>query len=228
MCDQFVELQRVLDGALSEKRHLQVLEAGCGSRTNVRLPVDSYVIGIDISAEQLQRNSGLDEKILGDIQSYPLPNSCFDVVVCWEVLEHVSDVTSALINLLRSSKDGGIVILALPNVYSVKGMVTKLTPHAVHCWFYKEFMRDQSVEPFPTYLRMSCSPAHIMRLANSFGFLVKYFSAYESPWQQAIRTRRGITSWRWEAIKWMCNVFTLGKISVDLTDFILVLEKPSA
>jgi ubiquinone/menaquinone biosynthesis C-methylase UbiE len=223
--DQIAELQRALDDLLRGRRGLRILEAGCGSRTNVRLPASSYITGIDISEEQLQRNSGVDEKIVGDIQSFDLPDSSYDVVICWEVLEHVPEVSRALLNLFRSTKPGGFVILALPNVYSLKGMITKMTPYSLHTWFYTQFLKDPKIKPFPTYLRLSASPRSIARLAGACGFSVEYLSSYESPWQRTIREKYGITGYRWEAMKWLVNRLSFWRIKADLTDFILVLRK---
>ena len=67
-------------------REVTVLEAGCGSLTYLNFGSRSRVIGIDISREQLDRNEVLDERILGDLETYSLAEDAYDAIVCWYVL----------------------------------------------------------------------------------------------------------------------------------------------
>jgi len=55
----------------------------------------------------LRRNAHLDEKILGDIQTYRWPVPRFDAVVCGDVPEHLPRPTAALDNLFDAVKPGG-------------------------------------------------------------------------------------------------------------------------
>src|SRR5262249_30880917 len=83
--------EAVSDAANSQlegKTHIKLLEAGCGSATHVRFKPVVHAVGIDISKEQLDRNTAVQEKILGDLQEYPLPKSEYDVALCWMVLAH--------------------------------------------------------------------------------------------------------------------------------------------
>ncbi len=62
----------------------------------------------------------------------------------------------------RALKPDGIMVLALPNLMSVKGLVTKFTPHAFHTWFYRRVYRsaktgEDDEGPFPTYFRRAVS-----------------------------------------------------------------------
>lgn len=74
-------MTRLLDGC----EPIAVLEAGCGSTSHIDLGDKCRLTGIDISENQLRRNAYLDERILGDIQSYHWTVSRFDTVVCWDV-----------------------------------------------------------------------------------------------------------------------------------------------
>ena len=70
-------------------KKLIVLEAGCGTKGYIQLPKSVYKVGIDISEKQLDQNNELAEKVLGDIQYFDFPENKFDVIVCWDVLEHL-------------------------------------------------------------------------------------------------------------------------------------------
>ena len=115
------ELQSVIGRFFSDGRSFEVLEAGCGSSRHIELGDRARIVGIDISEEQLARNDRLDRKILGDVQTHDFAPECFDLIVCWDVLEHLPEPERALRSFARASKAGGVILLALPNVFSLKG-----------------------------------------------------------------------------------------------------------
>ena len=164
----FSDLQIFVDGELGG-RPVHLLEAGCGSASNLRFDKKARVTGIDISRKQLERNALLDEKILGDVQRYEFPQDSFDAIICWDVLEHLPLPQLALRQFSRAVKPGGIVILKLPNVLSVKGLVTKFFPHWLHVLAYRYFYGEkdagkEDTAPFKTFLRFSISARAIQRL----------------------------------------------------------------
>ena len=152
---------------------LRVLDAGCGRSSAVALDAASlpvsregvHVTGLDVDAGALSSNHWLDDRILGSVETYPLPAEAFDIVVCWDVLEHLSRPTLAIENLARALKPGGVMFLGFPNVLSFKGIVTKVTPHWFHRWVYKHVYRSD-LEPYPTVLRLTIRPAAIRRWAE--------------------------------------------------------------
>ncbi len=73
MSDALASLQAMLDGRLSHRERFRALEAGCGSLSNIRLGPKAYIVRIDISDKQLQKNTAIHEKILGDLQTYDFP-----------------------------------------------------------------------------------------------------------------------------------------------------------
>jgi 2-polyprenyl-3-methyl-5-hydroxy-6-metoxy-1,4-benzoquinol methylase len=171
------EVSVVCNSALKSKTRIRLLEAGCGSSSHVEFKAAVDTVGIDISKEQLDRNALMKEKILGDIQDYPLPRDEFDVVVCWWVLEHVPRPNDALANMFGSVKPDGLVVLAVPNLLSYKGIITKFTP----LWFHRLYsyaMRWRS-HPFPTYLRAAIMPKNMIRLSQQSGFSPIYFKLIE-------------------------------------------------
>src|SRR4029077_10901958 len=125
-------VQAIVDKMFARGDTIRVLEAGCGSRSFIQFGSKAYLAGIDVSKEQLEKNNVLQEKILGDIETFPLPPASFDIIICWDVLEHWPHPERALRNFLYAVRPGGILILAAPVVSSLKGLVTKFTPH----WFH--------------------------------------------------------------------------------------------
>ena len=172
---------------LRGKSTIKVLEAGCGSASHIGFEAAVHAVGIDISREQLDRNATIQESIQGDLQTYPLPKNEFDVVVCWTVLEHLSRPDDALLNMFRSVRPGGLVILGFPNLVSIKGVVTKFTPLWFHTLFYR--LQHYKSSPFPTYFRMAIMPHRIMRLAEKNGFSVELCRIVEGRVTQKFRAR---------------------------------------
>jgi len=189
---QVVALQSLVDKFSSCHDKINILEAGCGSYSYITVPHDkSYIVGIDISEEQLQKNTIVHEKILGDIQSYPLLPAEFDMIVCWWVLEHLSQPQKALKNFLCAIKEGGIIILAVPNVFSIKGLLAKYTPFWFHRLYYRIFFPNMGYTPFPTFLRFSISPLSIRRFASKNGLSIEYSCLYDPPsWTKTLKNIR--------------------------------------
>jgi len=144
---------------LGSLQTLNVLEAGCGSVSCLNLD-QCYVVGIDISREQLDRNPLLNERVHGDLHTYENAGwtDYFDFVVCWNVIEHLHDPGSVIAKLVRWTRPGGRIVLAFPNPQSLRGVVTKYTPLGFHR-FIKGIVRPRHARSyfrkhtFKTYMR---------------------------------------------------------------------------
>jgi SAM-dependent methyltransferase len=138
-----------------------VLEVGCGRYRHFDYPATMSIAGLDISADQLAQNQYAQEKFLGDAQTYQLDRE-FDAVVSIFLLEHLDQPAAALHNMWRWTRPGGLLIIAVPNVYSVKGLVTKLSPFWFHHFAYKYiYRREYSI--FPTTMRWCIAPRALRR-----------------------------------------------------------------
>lgn len=158
---------------------LRVLDAGCGSGANGRrgVPEGTYLVGLDVSADALALNTHLDEAICGDLQTYRLEPESFDVIICHDVLEHLDRPSNALENLMQALRPGGELRVACPNVWSGKGLITKLTPHSFHVWVYQRLLGwahagKPGYGPFPTPMRLAMAPHTMKRFARDRGLHV--------------------------------------------------------
>ena len=209
---------------LQDRSNLKLLEAGCGSASYFRFANVCHRTGIDISPEQLERNQIMHEKILGDLQTYPLPAGEFDIVVCWNVIEHLSRPREALLNMFRTLKPGAVLVLGFPNLLSFKGLVTKLTPH----WFHKLFYRRMKYRfrPFPTYLRLAVLPNRVIKYAQVHGLQVVFQSLHEGGVTQRFKQSVLLARAFFAAVDAVLRVFTFGKCqSLYLDNCALVLQK---
>ncbi len=192
---------------------MRVLDAGCGRGLHaIELDDDSYVVGIDVSEDALAANTSSDEKLVGDLQTYPLPANSFDIAVCWEVLEHIPRPFDAMDNMIGAIKPGGRLVLGVPNVFSPKALVAKFTPHSFHIWVYKHVFKfkvagQPGYGPYRTYLRWDLRPDGIVGYAASRGLEVAEIEQYESDdipvmrrfWERHPRFTNGLTR-VWKAV----------------------------
>jgi SAM-dependent methyltransferase len=91
-----------------------VLDFGCGSKPYESLftGVESY-IGVDmLDTGHPHRQSRVD--VFYDGERLPFPDSAFDGIVSFEVLEHVFNPETVLGELRRVLKPGGMMLLTLP------------------------------------------------------------------------------------------------------------------
>ncbi len=113
----------------------EVLDAGCGVGYGAKILTEAgaaRVIGLDIAAEAVQdaiiRAGGVGEFVVGDLEQLPFMPCSFDVVVCFEVIEHVHRRELALDELRRVLRPEGVLIVSSPN----RNVYLPGNPHHVH------------------------------------------------------------------------------------------------
>src|SRR4030081_1701786 len=96
---------------------LAIYEAGGGSTSFLPLDVlrRADVTVVDIDPEQLRNNDYAQTTILGDIQAYRFAPDSFDLVICYNVIEHLADVEAALEGFCMALKRGGLIAIGAPN-----------------------------------------------------------------------------------------------------------------
>ena len=182
---------------------LTILEAGCGRLSHWDYPAGAAVSGLDISVEQLERNERVQEKFLGDVQTWETDRQ-WDVVASVYVLEHVEDPRRAVANMLSWTRPGGLLVLAIPNALSLKGLVTKFTPFGFHGWFYRNIYRRPHAI-FPTVMDWSITPANLRRQLDGHTVVLEHFDTetlsrvFDIPYQLLVGTLRVLTFGRWQA-----------------------------
>lgn len=224
-------VQHALDTMLEEAEELKVLEAGCGSASHLRFGPNVAITGIDISETALVSNSILRERICGDIQTYDLPESEFDFVSCWNVLEHVASPRQAIANLARTLSPGGLIVLATPNVLSFEALLTKLTPHWFHVFVYKHVFdrKDAGKDgyaPFRTYLRLSIAPKRLEKFVTGLGLEIVQSQRYALESQMLyLRRTHPAVYWAYKVFARASQILSLGMIHPYHSAYIALLRK---
>lgn len=101
----------------------RVLEVGCGDGYFVSRvlaePFWSSYVGIDLSLsklEQFRARIGGSRALAADAETLPLAAESFDLVLCFETLEHLPDPGATLREIHRVLRPRGVLVLSTPYV----------------------------------------------------------------------------------------------------------------
>jgi SAM-dependent methyltransferase len=119
-----------------------VLDAGCGVGWGSAVLSEAgaeRVVGIDVNPEALAsaRERTGDRAatfVQGDLQELPFADGSFDLIVCFEAIEHVQDPERALDAIRRVLAPGGLLVISSPN----RGVYPSCNPHHV-----REYASDE-------------------------------------------------------------------------------------
>lgn len=205
----------------------RVLDAGCGRQLPFRVPDSARIVGLDVSEDSLAGNDRVDERIVGNVETYPLEERAYDAAVCWWVLEHVSNPKAAIANLACCLRPAGVLVVAVPNFWSAKALITKLTPHRFHVWIYRRLLGYSAAgepghPPFKTYMRFAVAPSSLERLAAANGLLVVARIVYASGRERELPFRFGTL---WRVFCWCARGVTFGRYDPELSEVVMLFRK---
>jgi SAM-dependent methyltransferase len=219
-------------GTMLQPTRLAIYEAGGGSTSFLPLELlkRSHVTVVDIDEEQIRNNDYAQETILGDIQTHRFAPDSFDLVICYNVIEHLPDVEAALVGFCEALKQGGLILIGAPNPKSLSGIVTKYSPHWFHVWFYRTVRGEKQAgqpghPPFPTFFHPLVTLANLKAFAGSHGLQFIYRKEYESPRFPEMRLRKPLFAALLDAVAVALNFLLPGKADVRHGDYHVILRK---
>jgi SAM-dependent methyltransferase len=211
---------------------LAIYEAGGGSTSFLPLDVTrrAYTTVVDIDETQILNNDYADEKILGDVQIHRFKRGSFDLVICYNVIEHLPDVEAALSGFCESLKPNGLLLIGAPNPKSLSGFVTKYTPHWFHVWFYRHVRGHENAgqpgeAPFPTFFHPMVTLSKLEAFTRAHGLDVIYRREYESPRYPEMRERKPAFAGLVDAFASLLNGLLMNKVDVRHGDYHVILRK---
>jgi len=102
----------------------RLLEVGCAEGGFLSLAAAHFEVqGVDVSAyavRAVQERYGFPARV-ADIEKERLESDACDVIVAFNVLEHLADPASGIARLYESLKDGGLMIGSVPNNGGIVG-----------------------------------------------------------------------------------------------------------
>lgn len=165
---------------------LVVYEAGGGSTSYMPpdLLLRSEITVVDIDADQIARCEYATTKRVGDIQTLRFDPGQFNLVVCFNVIEHLPDVESTLRGFAEALRPGGLLFIGAPNPHSLSGVVTRVAPHWFHVWYYRHVLKDKRAgqpgcAPFPTIFHPLVTLGRLQVFVAGLGFDALYAKVYE-------------------------------------------------
>jgi SAM-dependent methyltransferase len=140
--EQTVLIEDHIRRELRQAGPIRILEAGCGQKWPLDLKgIEHTLTGLDIdkAALDIRKNvtRDLDETIHGDLRYAAFGAGQFDVIYSAYVLEHIKEAEAVLENFSRWLRKGGLLILLIPDANSVRGFITRITPHWFHVLYYR-------------------------------------------------------------------------------------------
>lgn len=136
---------------------VQILDIGSGRRPAIppeRRPIGCRYVGLDLSMDELEKApaGSYDEMIASDVTQYVAQlESRFDLIVSWQVLEHVRPLPVALENARRYLRPGGLLVAHLSGKFSLFGLVNQLVPQRVAVWVLARLLHRDPATIFPAH-----------------------------------------------------------------------------
>lgn len=146
------DVDKYIDTELMQNK-LHVLDVGCGggilAESMGRLPFVASVTGIDLTPEVIEvakehaeLDPLLENKVQYKVQSVDEVEGQFDVVTCFEMLEHVDEPGQILKHTWSKVKKGGLLFLSTINQDPISWVTTilvaenvlHLVPKGTHHW----------------------------------------------------------------------------------------------
>jgi SAM-dependent methyltransferase len=223
-------LEEVVRGQGHPDAPIEILEAGCGQRWLLKLDGKRFFLtGVDLDADALEMRTkirkDLDHAIHGDLREIEFDAARFDVIYSAFVLEHIEGAEPVLSKMVKWLKPGGILVLEIPDPDSVKGIVTRISPHWFHVFYYRRILGIKTAGrpghgPYRTYFDGVVSRSGVRRFCERNGLIVEseYGFATDGPRN---KVKRALVAFATALV----SSLSIGKFSGRHADLLYVLRQ---
>jgi SAM-dependent methyltransferase len=167
MQDVFLERLRPLlvDG-------VTILDVGAGRDPTLApadRPAGCRYLGLDISAEELEAAGAgaYDETYVHDIAELLADLCDVDVIISWQVLEHVGSLPRTLANLRSMLRPGGTLLAQTSGRFAAFAVAARAMPHWLRVKALTRYLGHLEEDKFPTYYD-HCTARALARLLDSW------------------------------------------------------------
>lgn len=105
-----------------------VLDAGCGDKGGyiLSMPTNALGVGLDIDRKNIERAVKRSKDLrlhnvsflVSDIENTPFRKNQFNLIICYDVLEHLKDSEKAIKELAFSLKERGKLLISTTNAFN--------------------------------------------------------------------------------------------------------------
>lgn len=153
-----------------------VLDIGSGRHPAVpadRRPVDVEYVGLDLSGDELVAAGPEAYTQAVEADATVLQGELvdrFDLVISWQVLEHVRDLRQTIENVRLYLRPGGTFVALFSGSWSAFGIVNKVLPHKLGKRIVEPIMhrKEANTPVFPAYYNQ-CYASALERIFTPWG-----------------------------------------------------------
>jgi SAM-dependent methyltransferase len=116
-------------------------------------PPGSHYFGLDISTKELAAagSGAYDETVISDItQRRPELEERFDLVLSFQVLEHVESMAAALENMHAYLRPQGRMVAQISGAFAPFALLARVIPHSISRRLMQRLLGARPEEKFPT------------------------------------------------------------------------------
>lgn len=154
---------------------MSILDVGSGARPTVppdQRPADCTYVGLDVSGDELDRAgpAAYQEMVIGDISSeLPSLTRRFDLVLSWQVLEHVPSLRGALASQRAALAPGGQMVALLSGAWAIYAIAARIIPYRISTPLQARMLGIEPRDKFPTHYD-GCTDRQLRRLLREGGW----------------------------------------------------------
>lgn len=156
-----------------------ILDIGSGRRPTLPVasrPPSCRYVGLDLSSTELALapTGSYDRALVGDVVEHRRElDGEFDLVVSWQVLEHVKPLADALENIRSYLRPGGRFVGQLSGTFSLFGLVNAVIPHWAATWTMQRLLGRDPDTVFPAHYDR-CWYSALTELGETWSSFVVY------------------------------------------------------
>lgn len=181
-------LKQQFDKRLDSLADQRILEVGSGTGMIHSLPDEFDTIGIDPLSSELPLQGSSATVLTGIGEHLPLSSGSVDVIICYNVLDHVLDPAQTVAEMCRVLREDGRLYLTV-NVFRSSWLLRRIA--------------DQLDPPHPHHF----TPEEVANLLNDVGFefVIKRVQRH------GLEPRKSVKAW------FAKNIFRLCQIHIEAT-----------